>query len=104
MHVSKFLILFHICAASCLDLPESSNISIVYTPSREVSAELLAGQRYTGTIATYSCSPGYQLVEGSSLRACGPNGIWNGTQPFCAGVCKMCIIYYSIASGFQTMR
>ena len=38
-----------------------------------------------GTIATYSCSPGYQLVKGSSLKVCGPNGTWNGTQPLCQG-------------------
>ena len=55
----------------------------IYTPPRAVSAGLLIGQRYTGTIATYSCSPGYQLVGGSSLRACGNNGIWNGTEPVC---------------------
>ena len=65
---------------------------IIYTPPYAVSAGLPSGQRYTGTIATYSCSPGYQLVGGSSLRACGHDKTWNGTQPFCAGVCKICII------------
>ena len=37
------------------------------------------------TIATYNCSPGYQLVEGSSLRACDLNGTWNGSDPSCQG-------------------
>ena len=43
-------------------------------------------------------------MGGSLLRACGQDGSWNGTQPFCAGVCKICIVHYSIASRVQTMR
>ena len=78
----------------CSDLPETNNGTISYTPPRGVFSTLPAGQRYTGTIATYSCSPGYQLVGGSSLRACGPDGMWNGTQPFCGKllltVCMYC--------------
>ena len=71
------------CAVRCSDLPELTTGVITYTPPRDVSAALPAGERYTGTIATYSCSPGYQLMGGSSLRACGPNGTWNGTEPHC---------------------
>ena len=63
-----------------------TNGAITYTPPRVVSAALPSGERYTGTIATYSCSPGYQLVGGSSLRACGPDGTWNGTEPACKGI------------------
>ena len=100
---NKFIIKF-VTDAVCNDLPETNNLEIIYTPPREVSANLSPGQRYTGTIATYSCSPGYQLVGGSSLRACGQDGSWKGTQPFCAGVCKICIVHYSIASRVQTMR
>ena len=72
-----------IIIAGCRDLPGTKHGSLYYTPPRSVSAHLPAGQRYTGTIATYSCSPGYQLVGGSSLRACGPDGTWNGTEPSC---------------------
>ena len=68
----------------CPDMPAITNGTITYTPPRDVSATLPFGKRYTGTIATYSCSPGYHLVEGSSLRACGPDGTWNGTQPSCS--------------------
>ena len=67
----------------CSDLLETNNGTISYIPSHAVFATLPAGQRYKGTIATYSCSPGNQLVGGSSLRACGPDGIWNGTEPSC---------------------
>ena len=73
----------------CADLPEIMNSdAITYSPHPAVSAGLLAGQRYIGTIATYSCSPGYQLVGGSSLRACGLNGTWNGTEPSCQSMFK----------------
>ena len=67
----------------CHNLFDISDGSITYTPPRGVSGSLHYGQRYTGTIATYSCSPGYQLVGGSSLRACGPGGTWNGSDPAC---------------------
>ena len=66
-----------------LNLSDISERFITYTPPHAVSATLPAGQRYTGTIATYSCSPGYQLTGGSSQRACGLNGTWNGTEPSC---------------------
>ena len=69
----------------CTNLPSIDNGTITYTPPFVVSFNVLpAGQRFVGTVATYSCSPGYQLVGGSSLRACGPDGTWNGTEPSCA--------------------
>ena len=67
----------------CHNLSDVSNGFITYTPPRQVSPILPSGQRYRGTVATYSCSPGYQLVGGSSLRACGPDGTWNGTELSC---------------------
>ena len=73
---------------TCDDLPVISNGSISYTPSRSLSAGLPDGERYTGTIATYNCSSGHQLVGGSSLRACGANGTWNGTAPSCGKYCQ----------------
>ena len=57
-------------AVRCDDLPGTTNGTITYTPLSAVSSNALPpGQRFIGTIATYSCSPGYQLVGGSSLRA-----------------------------------
>ena len=64
----------------CQDLQSVSNGFITYTPlSDEISFYL----HYIGTIAIYSCSPGYQLMGGSSQRVCGLNGTWNGTEPSC---------------------
>ena len=82
IHMLFLLFNFH-PADTCNDLASTSSGTINYTPNRYISANLPAGRRYTGTIATYSCSPGYQLVGGSSLRACSPDGTWNGTQPSC---------------------
>ena len=85
----------HVNEAKCSDLEKLTNGAIIeYTPPHEVSTDLSAGQRFTGTIATYSCSPGYQLVGGSSLRACGPNGTWNGTEPSCGERIHACLYYY----------
>ena len=60
-----------------------NNGGITYAPPTTVLASLTAGEHFVGIIATYSCSQGYQLVGGSSLRACGPDGTWNGTEPTC---------------------
>ena len=73
---------------TCDDLPVTNNSEVSYSPPRSVSASLPDSKRYTGTIATYTCSSGYQLVEESSLRACGANGEWNGTAPYCGKICE----------------
>ena len=76
---------------TCDDLPVADNCEVSYTPPRSTSTELPDGVRYTGTITTYNCSSGYQLVGGSSLRACGADGQWNGTAPSCGKYCQ-CIV------------
>ena len=74
---------------NCGDLPDITNGEVTYTPPRSLSATLPVGKRYTGTIATYSCSSGYQLI-GSSLRACGADGTWNGTTTSCGNFYCLC--------------
>ena len=71
-------------AVTCNSLPEIVNhgvTNITYTPPHGVFAHLPDGQRYIGT--TVSCSPGYQLVEGSSVRVCGSDGTWSGMEQYC---------------------
>ena len=43
-----------------------------------------------GTLATYSCDPGFGLNGGVEVRTCSGdgssvNGIWTGTAPTCEG-------------------
>ena len=74
---------------TCVDLPDIYNgHEVSYTPPRSVSPNLPVGKRYTGTIATYNCLSGCQLVGGSSLRACGADGEWNGTASSCGKFCE----------------
>ena len=40
--------------------------------------------RDTGSIATYSCSTGYELV-GNLMRTCTASG-WSGSDPGCTGI------------------
>ena len=82
------------CIELCPDLPDIPNVTITYTPPRDVSPELPDDQRYTGTIATYSCSSGYQLVGGSSPRACGPDGTWNGAELSNIILCQSKFCYF----------
>ena len=74
----------------CVDnLPNIANGAITYTPPPVVSFDVLPpGQRLVGTIATYSCSLGYQPVGGSSLRACVHNG--NGMEQYCCKYKQKC--------------
>ena len=88
---------------TCDNLTGIQNSIIVYTPPRDFLATLPAGTRYIGTIATYSCSPGYQVVRGSSLRACGPDGTWNGTEPICESKVVFLPNKTSVISSIATM-
>ena len=37
-----------------------------------------------GSVATYSCFPGYVFKKGSvTRRICQPNGEWSGIEPIC---------------------
>ena len=70
----------------CSDLKQIDNGIIDYTPPHGLSSTLNAGQRYIGTVATYICLPGYQLMGESLLRVCILNESlpdWNGTEPAC---------------------
>ena len=82
--MQSFMIIFlNIYIVTCVDLLVISNAEVTYTPPHSISAGLPEGKRYVGTIATYSCLSGYQLEGGSSLRACGADGEWNGTALSC---------------------
>ena len=35
-----------------------------------------------GSIATYSCDDGYDLIN-ENERMCQPSGVWSGIEPFC---------------------
>ena len=42
--------------------------------------------RPVGTMATYSCDPGYTL-NGGSTRTCQSGGTWSGSASTCKGKC-----------------
>ena len=54
-----------------------------------------------GSIATYSCDPGYALV-GPTTRTCEDTnggsvttGTWSGTTPYCQGIARSMLTYHS---------
>lgn len=62
-------------AITCSALPSIANGSISYPSSQN-----------WGSVATYSCSPGYTLVGGNTTRTCGGvsnPGTWSGSAPTC---------------------
>ena len=56
------------------------------------SAEPSASGGFTGgTVATYSCADGYELV-GEENRTCLVGGTWTAAEPQCAGhCCYICV-------------
>ncbi len=84
---------FYIASGELCDtLSSISDGSISYTPPRHVSATLPAGKHYVGTIAIYSCCPGYQVRVNSHLtRVCNENMVWNGMEPSCGEFIHKCM-------------
>ena len=89
---------------TCDDLPVIHNGEVSYTSPRSVSPSLPDGKRYVGTIATYNCSSGYQLVGGSLLRICGANGQWNGTAPSCGKYCQRSGVLHSYCNSNMFLK
>ena len=54
-----------------------------------------------GSVLTYECDTGYQLV-GSSERVCGAAGSWSGQVPLCVNTNQTCLVPQLISSGYVT--
>ncbi|XP_064387505.1 uncharacterized protein LOC135335846 isoform X3 [Halichondria panicea] len=77
------------CIPVCDELGMIANGVIVYTGDMTAPHDV-------GTVATYSCNPGYELVinPGSEMRSCedagdGSGGRFSGQAPTCEPVCNM---------------
>ena len=65
-----------------------ANVTVQYDTGPSASATIAGG-----TVATYSCADGYQLVE---RRTCLVDGLWSEPEPQCTGVCRgVCTEYIS---------
>ncbi len=63
-----------------LDDPEHGEVSYNSTSALSLNSTAV------GSIATYMCSEGYNLTEGSETRLCQSNGSWSGTAAICSGM------------------
>lgn len=68
---------------SCLELTSPDSGRVVFTGTTP------------GSIATYSCMPGYVLV-GDKIRTCQENGEWTGIAPFCRRKSFRLIFFFSL--------
>ncbi|XP_022920571.1 sushi domain-containing protein 4-like isoform X2 [Onthophagus taurus] len=69
-----------ICMARCVSPPYLKDGSV------EVEGDKADGMFKRGSLAKYSCAPGYDLIPlESKFREC-KDGIWTGTTGFCIGV------------------
>ncbi len=61
-------------AVVCLALPDPANGAVDYDSTT------------FGSMATYSCSSGYQQEGGDRERTCLPSGQWSGEEAQCGGM------------------
>ena len=69
------MVLFLPAVVTCPTLTDPTN-GIVDVPSNNLEST-----------ATYACDTGYNLTGGSSIRTCGSDGVWSGSDPTCT--CKL---------------
>ncbi len=67
--------------AQCPPLPEIANGMISYSPDNTSDYNI-------GTVASYSCNPGYELRGGNVIRTCvdagdDRGGVFSGQAPTC---------------------
>ncbi len=68
------MIIIIILTGTCEDLPSITNADISYSST---------SPRTDGSTATYSCGMVMVMVVGDSIRTCGSDRSWSGTEPFC---------------------
>ena len=70
----------YIPSATCEMLPEIANGVITYSPDTDAPFSV-------GTVATYTCNDGYELINGSMTRTCinttSDGGEFDGMEPRC---------------------
>ena len=60
---------------TCANLTDPADGQVTYSPSDT--------PRFVGTVATYSCEQGFDVVEGDMERTCQSDGTWTGSEPSC---------------------
>ncbi|XP_064386168.1 uncharacterized protein LOC135334780 isoform X2 [Halichondria panicea] len=65
-----------VCQITCSNLPSLTNGNVDYGDAGSTD------NRPVGTVATYTCVPGYTL-NGGITRTCGSDGMWSGSAPVC---------------------
>ena len=67
-------------------MSDCTPLSIITNGTVQYSTEPIASGFITnGTVATYSCADGYEVV-GEVDRTCLVDGTWTGAEPNCTGI------------------
>ncbi|XP_064386390.1 sushi, von Willebrand factor type A, EGF and pentraxin domain-containing protein 1-like [Halichondria panicea] len=67
---------------TCSALPSLANGIIDYSGAGSTDS------RPVGTVATHTCDTGYAIIDGSTTRTCGSDGVWSGLAPTCQPNCR----------------
>ncbi|XP_064386974.1 sushi, von Willebrand factor type A, EGF and pentraxin domain-containing protein 1-like [Halichondria panicea] len=65
---------------TCSDLTALTNGMIGYNMGT-------VSPKPVGTVATYTCNPGY-ILNGGTTRTCGSDGVWSESVPVCQPICS----------------
>ena len=94
-------VLYPTTAVVCDELPAINNGIILYQPDMSAQFDL-------GTVATYSCNEGYQLITnpGDEIRTCvdggdGNGGVFNGAKPICECKERLAFSYLLLPLQYQ---
>ncbi len=69
----------------CTDPPPVITCSNLSSPANgTIKYNNMNPQRLLGTVATYTCNPGYTL-SGNEARTCESDMMWSGSDPTCQG-------------------
>ena len=64
------------------------NLEEVCNPLTDpTSGQVIVNERFVGSVATYSCDVGFELV-GNETRTCQSGSTWSGAEPSCRGTIK----------------
>ena len=85
-------------AVTCPSLSIPSDGQIGYSLAVQVNGEFLVG-----TVATFTCSGGFELV-GDTVRECESDSSWTNIQPSCLSKCKCQLSDYSHGSCWYTAK
>ena len=96
-HKHKWSIYIYINFFTTQHMVWSLSIAECGQPNADESTTVQVTSTSHGSEATYTCTSGFDTIEGETVRLCGSDGQWSGKAP----VCKLIGNHTYKESGYQ---